>query len=78
MPYRRRDDTSKRNSFEQRTAFASLTNSSRYFGYDLITIVGFNAEKIEYDSPFLDNRDVYTRTFFVRMLVGFTEFGRPI
>jgi hypothetical protein len=78
MPYRRRDDTSKRNSFEQRTAFASLTNSSRYFGYDLITIVGFNAEKIEYDSPFLDNRDVYTRTFFVRMLIGFTEFGRPI
>ena len=41
-------------------------------------IVGFNAEKIDYDSPFLDDRDVYTRTFFVRMLVGFTEFGRPI
>ena len=78
IPYRRRDDTSQRNSFEQRTAFASLTNSSRYFGYELITTMGFNAEKIEYDSPFLDDRDIHVRTFFVTVLVGFTEFGRPI
>ena len=78
VPYRRRDDTSKRNSFEQRTAFASLTNSSRYFGYDLITTVGLNADKIDYDSPFLDDRDIHLRTFFVRVIVGFTEFGRPI
>ena len=78
IPYRRRDDTSQRNSFAQRTAFASLTNSSRYFGYELITTMGFNAEKIEYDSPFLDDRDIHVRTFFVTVLVGFTEFGRPI
>ena len=78
IPYRRRDDTSKRNSFEQRTAFASITNSSRYFGYELMTIMGFNADRTEYDSPFLDDRDIHSRTFFVRVLVGFTEFGRPI
>ena len=78
IPYRRRDDTSKRNSFEQRTAFVSLTNSSRYFGYELVTTMGFNADRIEYDSPFLDDRDFHLRTFFVRVLLGFTEFGRPI
>ena len=78
VPYRRRDDTSKRNSFEQRTAFVSLTNSSRYFGYDLVTTMGFNADKIKYDSAFLDDRNIHLRTFFVRVLLGFTEFGRPI
>ncbi len=78
IPYRRRDDTSKRNSFEQRTAFVSLTNSSRYFGYELVTTMGFNADRIEYDSPFLDDRDFHLRTFFVRVILGFTEFGRPI
>ena len=78
LPYRRRDDTSDRNSFEQRTAFLSLTNSSRYFGYELITIMGVNTDKIEYDSPFLDDRDTDTRTYFVRVLLGFSEFGRPI
>ena len=78
IPYRRRDDTSKRNSFEQRTVFVSITNSSRYFGYDLVTTMGFNADRIEYDSPFLDDRDFHLRTFFVRVLLGFTEFGRPI
>ncbi len=78
IPYRRRDDTSKRNSFERRTVFVSITNSSRYFGYDLVTTMGFNADRIEYDSPFLDDRDFHLRTFFVRVLLGFTEFGRPI
>jgi hypothetical protein len=78
IPYRRRDDTSKRNSFEQRTAFVSLTNTSRYFGYDLVTFVGLNSEKLEHDSTFQDDRDIHTWAFFVRLLVGFTEFGRPI
>ena len=78
IPYRRRDDTSNRNSFEQRTAFVSLTNTSRYFGYDLVTTMGFNADKIKYDSAFQDDRNIHLRTFFVRVLLGFTEFGRPI
>ena len=78
LPYRHRDDTSKRNSFEQRTAFVSLTNSSRYFGYDLVTFVGLSSEEFEYDSAFQDDRNTRTWTFSVRVLVGFTEFGRPI
>ncbi len=78
LPYRRRDDTSARNSFKQHTTFVSLTNRTPYFGYDLVTLVGLNSDKISYDSPFLDDRNIHTWTFFVRVLVGFTEFGRPI
>ncbi len=78
LPYRRLDDTSQYNSFEQRTSFISLINRSRYFGYDLITTMGINANKIEHDSAFLDDRDFDLRTFFMRVLVGFTEFGRLI
>ena len=68
LPYRRRDDTSERRSSEQHTTFFSLTNTSPYFGYELVTIVGFTR----------DHRNFETFEFFVRALVGFTEFGRPI
>ena len=40
--------------------------------------MGINTNKIEYDSAFLDDRDFDLRTFFMRVLVGFTEFGRLI
>ena len=78
MPYRRHDRVAGRFSFEQRTAFLTLTNSSRYFGYELYTIVGLNKDGKEYDLSFQNFQGFDGWSFFVRCLVGFTEFGRPI
>ena len=78
LPYRRRDGLALRNRFEQRTAFATLTNRSKYFGYDLVTIVGMAWDRREYDAEFQRFRAFDGRTFFARTLVGFTEFGRPL
>ena len=78
LPYRRHDRVAGRFSFEQRTAFLTLTNSSRYFGYELYTIVGVNRDGKEYDLAFQNFQGFDGWSFFVRCLVGFTEFGRPI
>ena len=78
LPYRKRDDRSEFNSFEQRTALLSLTNKSRYFGYDLMTIVGVTKDHRNYDSSFADRRNFDLIEFFVHTTLGFTDFGRPI
>ena len=77
-PYRFEDRVNGRNSFERRTWFLTLTNRSSYFGYDLYTIVGTQRDKKEFDDVFreADGFDVWS--FFVRALIGFTEYGRPI
>ena len=75
LPYRLTDDNSKRNGFDQRTAFATLTNRTKYFGYDLITIVGLLKNSREYATGFRDRRNFDEVSFFMRGLVGFTEFG---
>ena len=77
VPYRFRDETAARNSFEQRTMFATITNQSKYFGYELVTIAGFSKDRLEFDSR-QDRRASDVLTVFVRGLIGFTEFGRPI
>ncbi len=79
LPYRLEDratEAAESNSFEQRTAFVTLTNRSRYFGYELVTIIGIHKDKKEFDTPFQDLRSFDTWSFFVRALVGFTEYGR--
>ena len=78
FPYRLKDDTADRNSYEQRTAFVTVTNRTAYFGYELITILGVNKDRKEYDTRFTDTRDFDFFTFFVRGMIGFAEFGRPI
>ena len=78
MPYRRRDKVSSQRSFEQRTAFVTVTNRSRYFGYDLVTIAGFSKDSIKFDLGAYEFAEFDTVGFFVRTLVGFTEFGRSI
>ncbi len=78
LPYRLEDKTAKRKSFKQRTAFITLENSSKYFGYELITIVGVRKDKLEFDTPLGDGRDLDIMSLFVRGLIGFTDFGRPI
>ena len=77
-PYRFKDNVAERNSFDRRTWFVALTNRSRYFGYDLYTIVGSQRDRKIFDDEFRasDNIDVWS--FFVRALIGFTEYGRPI
>ena len=76
--YRVRDDTAGRNSYEQRTAFVTITNRSGYFGYELVTILGLNKVRREYDTKFADVRNFNSRSFFVRALVGFSDYSRPI
>jgi hypothetical protein len=78
FPYRLKDDTADRNSYEQRTAFVTITNRSGYFGYELVTILGINKDQRKYDTKFRDIRDFDSFSLFVRGLVGFSEFGRPI
>ena len=78
LPYRRRDHVSSQRSFEQRTAFVTLTNRSRYFGYDLVTIAGVGKDAMKFDLDAYEFAEFDTMSFFVRTLVGFTEFGRPI
>ena len=78
LPYRRREHRSERDSFAQRTAFATLINRSSYFGYDLVTLVGITRDEKVFDAEFERLRAYDRWSFFARALVGFTEFGRPI
>ena len=78
LPYRRENHADRRLSFEQRTFFASVSNRSKYFGYELVTTVGFNTNKVSFENISQRNRDSDLRSFFVRTVVGFTEFGRPL
>ena len=77
-PYRRKNQADRRFSFEQRTAFVSVRNSSRYFGYDLVTIVGFNKDAVTFDQISQEGRNLEVWSVFVRTVIGFTEFGRPL
>ena len=91
LPYRVENRAQPHQSFEQRTTIVSVMNRSRYLGYDLHTIVGFQQREKEFDGPRAPRLPTwYTEggstvivaprewQFFVRGLVGFTEFGRPI
>ena len=78
LPYRRHDRISRLESFEQRTAFLTVTNKTRYFGYELITVFGVNKDQKTYDDKGQVFRNFDTWTVFARALLGFTEFGRLI
>jgi hypothetical protein len=78
LPYRRDDQIADRNSQERRTSFITLTNRSRYFGYDLYTIVGMSNDQLDFDAEIQRFREYETRSFFVRTLIGYTEYGRPL
>ena len=54
----------------------TLTNRSRYFGYDMHTIVGFRREELDFDDRFQRFRNFDGWSVFVRNLVGFAEFGQ--
>ncbi len=76
LPYRLADRSERRNSLEQRTAVITVTNSSRYFGYDMHTILGLRREDLDWDDRFQRFRNFDGWSFFVRNLIGFTEFGQ--
>ena len=77
-PYRFEDRVKERNSFERRTAFTTLTNRSKHFGYDLYTIVGLQRDEKVFDDEFRQADEFGVWSFFVRALIGFSEYGRPI
>ncbi len=76
LPYRLEDQARKRLTFEQRTAFVSLTNRSRYFGYNLYTIIGLMRNRKDFENRFRLADEFHGWSFFVRTLIGFTEYGR--
>ena len=78
LPYRVENRAQPHKSFEQHTTVVSVMNRSRYLGYDLHTIVGFQQRKKEFDDPLQRLREFDEWQFYVRGLVGFTEFGRLI
>ena len=78
LPYRSKDRLAGRKSFEQRTAFLTVTNRSKYFGYDLVTVVGLNRDRRTFDDPAQELNEFDVWSFLVRGLIGFTEYGRPI
>ncbi len=78
LPYRLEDRVRGRNSLRQRVGFLTLTNRSLYFGYDLYTIAGMQRDTLQYDDPFRQSSNRDRWSFFVRTLVGFTEYGRAI
>ena len=78
FPYRFEDRVADRNSFERRTKFVNLTNQSSYFGYELFTIIGLTRDKQDFDDDFQRFREFDTWSFFIRAVVGFTQYGRPL
>ena len=46
-----------------------------YLGYELYTIVGFEKDAVKFDAQErrIDDNDGFI--FFIRALIGFTEFG---
>ena len=78
LPYRRRDRVAERNSFDQHTVFATLTNYTRYFGYELMTTAGVRRNEKDFEAEIQRFREFDSWSFFVRTIVGFSEFGRPL
>ena len=62
-------------SFTQRNLVIAVTNRSKYFGYDLWTLVGYTKEKRKFDDPLQSFRNFHTSTFFVRAFIGFGDLG---
>ncbi len=78
LPYKIDDHVRALEGFEQYTTTATVTNRSRYFGYDLHTIAGFSKERLELDSRHQSFRNRDGIVFFIRALMGFTEYGRML
>ena len=75
FPYSFEEQGRASDSFERRTAFITMTNRTAYFGYDLYTIFGFSKDKQKFDSRLQRDRSIDTWGFFIRGLIGFTEYG---
>ena len=73
LHYRFADEERPLDSFKRRTLIATLTNRSRYFGYELYTIAGLVRDAKEFDSAIRAAGNFDTFSFFVRALVGFPE-----
>ncbi len=78
LTYRVKDRIRESRSYQERNTFLSVINRSRYFGYDLFTIVGMSKNNRKYDEPARVAEEFDSMSFFVRTLIGFTEHGRPI
>ena len=52
LPLRFEDRARQRHSFDRRTAFLGVLNRTRYFGYDLHTLIGIRRDAKILDDPF--------------------------
>ncbi len=76
FPYRLKNDANSQLSTKQWTSFASLTNRSDYFGYELYTILGLRKDRLKYDDKLQKQREYDDISLFVNTMIGFTQFGR--
>jgi hypothetical protein len=74
LPYRFENSARKLDDFERRTLMATITNGSRYFGYDLYTILGLHRDARKFDSRARKVADFDTLSFFIRALIGFPDY----
>ena len=73
LPYHFADKQRPLDSFKRRTLIASVTNGSRYFGYELFTIVGLIRDAKQFDSATRATGNFDSLSLFVRALVGFPD-----
>ena len=75
LSYRLEDRAHPSESYDRRTAIFTVTNRSRFFGYDLTTIIGFVRDETEFDDRLGRTEGLDGLSFFVRALIGFPNFG---
>jgi hypothetical protein len=75
LSYRLEDRAHPSESYDRRTAIFTVTNRSRFFGYDLTTIIGFVRDETDFDDRLGRTEGLDGMSFFVRALIGFPNFG---
>ena len=75
LPYRLEDRAHPSSSYDRRTTIITLANRSRYFGYDLTTIIGFVRDETNFDDRLRRTEGLNGMSIFVRALIGFPNFG---
>ena len=76
-PYHIKNQTQSHLSEKRRTTFVSLSNRSKYFGYELLTIVSFQKDRRQLDDDFQKFREFDNIRFLVRSIIGFTRLSQP-
>lgn len=73
MDHRFKDRAKPRESFRQQTFVAQLINRSRYFGYNITTMLGVERNKRTYDDVLRQEENMDTFSAFLRSYLSFGQ-----